>query len=178
MWCYLVIGFFDWKIGVFQQTVVRVYRILNELHGLKICKFKITHLQKKFITRVHYRWSEGDLGCCSSPRSASDDVGSSLTMISFSAKQRSLFLVPQTCSKACLRYFRLNIMFFSFSSQVFPDGSVNFQCFFCRYFWMTQLMPATRFLQSRFRTFANNLVLRLRTKLSIMGQCRRKTNSL
>ena len=22
-WCYLVIGCFDWKIGVFQQTVVR-----------------------------------------------------------------------------------------------------------------------------------------------------------
>ena len=68
MWCYLVIGFFDWKIGVFQQTVVRVYRILNELHGLKICKFKITHLQKKFITRVHYRWSEGDLGLLQHPR--------------------------------------------------------------------------------------------------------------
>ena len=29
MWCYLIIGFFDWKIGVFQQTVVRVYCILN-----------------------------------------------------------------------------------------------------------------------------------------------------
>ena len=23
IWCYLVIGCFDWKIGVFQQTVVR-----------------------------------------------------------------------------------------------------------------------------------------------------------
>ena len=22
MWCYLVIAFFDWKIGIFQQTVV------------------------------------------------------------------------------------------------------------------------------------------------------------
>ena len=29
MWCYLVIAFFDWKIGVFQQTVVTVYCILN-----------------------------------------------------------------------------------------------------------------------------------------------------
>ena len=25
IWCYLVIGSFDWKIGIFQQTVVRVY---------------------------------------------------------------------------------------------------------------------------------------------------------
>ena len=23
IWCYLVIGCFDWKIGVFQQTVVK-----------------------------------------------------------------------------------------------------------------------------------------------------------
>ena len=29
MWCYLVITFFDWKVGVFQQTVVRVYCILK-----------------------------------------------------------------------------------------------------------------------------------------------------
>ena len=28
IWCYLVIGCFDWKIGVFQQTV-RVYCIIN-----------------------------------------------------------------------------------------------------------------------------------------------------
>ena len=31
MWCYLVIAFLDWKIGVFQQTVVRVYCILKLL---------------------------------------------------------------------------------------------------------------------------------------------------
>ena len=31
-WCYLFIAYFDWKIRVFQQTVVRVYYIL------KICK--------------------------------------------------------------------------------------------------------------------------------------------
>ena len=30
IWCYLVIAFFDWKIGVFQQTVVRVYYILKQ----------------------------------------------------------------------------------------------------------------------------------------------------
>ena len=29
MWCYLVIALFDWKIGIFQQTVVRIYCILK-----------------------------------------------------------------------------------------------------------------------------------------------------
>ena len=29
MWCYLVIGSFDWKIGIFQQAVVRGYCILK-----------------------------------------------------------------------------------------------------------------------------------------------------
>ena len=29
MWCYLVIAFFDWKIDVFQQILVRVYCILK-----------------------------------------------------------------------------------------------------------------------------------------------------
>ena len=29
IWCYLVTGSFDWKIGIFQQTVVRVYCILK-----------------------------------------------------------------------------------------------------------------------------------------------------
>ena len=29
IWCYLVVGCFDWKIGVFQQTIVRVYYILK-----------------------------------------------------------------------------------------------------------------------------------------------------
>ena len=39
MWCYLVIAFFDWKIGVFQQTLVRVYYIL---------KFKLLALEMSF----------------------------------------------------------------------------------------------------------------------------------
>ena len=30
IWCYIAIGCFDWKIGVFQQTVLRVYCILNQ----------------------------------------------------------------------------------------------------------------------------------------------------
>ena len=41
MWCYLVIDFFDWKIGVFQQTVVRVYCMLNQavlMHDQKVKK--------------------------------------------------------------------------------------------------------------------------------------------
>ena len=29
MGCYLAIAFFDWKIGVLQKTVVRVYYILK-----------------------------------------------------------------------------------------------------------------------------------------------------
>ena len=33
IWCYLVIGCFDWKIGVFQQTVARVYYILKSLQS-------------------------------------------------------------------------------------------------------------------------------------------------
>ena len=31
MWCYIVIAFFDWKIGVFQQPVVIIYCILKLL---------------------------------------------------------------------------------------------------------------------------------------------------
>ena len=29
VWCYIFIACFDWKTGVFQQTVVRVYYILK-----------------------------------------------------------------------------------------------------------------------------------------------------
>ena len=35
MWCYLVIAFFDWKVGVFQQRVVNVYCILVSLSFVK-----------------------------------------------------------------------------------------------------------------------------------------------
>ena len=31
-WCYLVIGCFDWTIGIFQQTVVRGYCILKGIY--------------------------------------------------------------------------------------------------------------------------------------------------
>ena len=44
IWCYLFIACFDWKTGVFQQTVVRVYYILNgycELYNLSESIFGI-----------------------------------------------------------------------------------------------------------------------------------------
>ena len=40
IWCYLVMVCFDWKIGVFQQTVVRVY-ILNENVSFTVCEPRI-----------------------------------------------------------------------------------------------------------------------------------------
>ena len=42
IWCYFVIGCFDWKIGVFQRTVVKVYYILKEIKILKGA-FKESH---------------------------------------------------------------------------------------------------------------------------------------
>ena len=43
MWCYFVIAFFDWTNGVFQQTVVKVYCMLNNPAGpsglLQVCSF-------------------------------------------------------------------------------------------------------------------------------------------
>ena len=35
IWCYLVIGCLDWKIGVFQKSVVRIYYILNLISLIK-----------------------------------------------------------------------------------------------------------------------------------------------
>ena len=40
IWCYLVMVCFDWKIGIFQQTVVRVY-ILNENVSFTVCESRI-----------------------------------------------------------------------------------------------------------------------------------------
>ena len=44
MWCYLVIAIFDWKIDVFQKTVVRVYCILKcwQWNKLRRWKFNIS----------------------------------------------------------------------------------------------------------------------------------------
>ena len=33
IWRYIAIGCLDWKIGVFQQTIVRVYNIVNPDHN-------------------------------------------------------------------------------------------------------------------------------------------------
>ena len=42
MWCYLFIACFDWKIGIFQQTVVRVYYILKkQQQQQKTGKFRV-----------------------------------------------------------------------------------------------------------------------------------------
>ena len=43
MWCYLVIAFFDGKIGVFQQTVVRVYFFL---------KYFVKKLKHFYVTAI------------------------------------------------------------------------------------------------------------------------------
>ena len=48
MWCYLFIACFDWKIGNFQQTFVRVYNILKFLHGW----FMLTILIKAYFVNV------------------------------------------------------------------------------------------------------------------------------
>ena len=46
-WCYLVIAFFDWKIGIFQQTVARVSCILN-------CKAFFLHMFYKLTQTLKY----------------------------------------------------------------------------------------------------------------------------
>ena len=48
IWCYLVVGCFDWKIVIFQQIVVRVYYILN----LTIFLFYMNRYFFKFISHV------------------------------------------------------------------------------------------------------------------------------
>ena len=48
IWCYLFIASFDWKIGIFQQTVVKVYYILIWQNAPEKI-VKIICLSKKFI---------------------------------------------------------------------------------------------------------------------------------
>ena len=57
IWYYLVIGSFDWKIGVFQQIVVRVYYILKASYETFANEF----FTKKIITRAYSR-SSNSLG--------------------------------------------------------------------------------------------------------------------
>ena len=48
-WCYLFIACFDWKIQVFQQTVVRVYNILNTNSNQGVePNIKILHLCENY----------------------------------------------------------------------------------------------------------------------------------
>ena len=48
IWCYLLIASFDWKIVVFQQTVLRVYYILNSF----VCSKKKNYLKKVDIVNL------------------------------------------------------------------------------------------------------------------------------
>ena len=68
IWCYLFIACFEWNIGFFQQTVVRVYYILNlhiSLTGLRkyinlIIKTKIRSdlsVQKKLLECARFKLS-------------------------------------------------------------------------------------------------------------------------
>ena len=65
IWCYLVIVCFDWKIGVFQQKVVRVYCIFN-LSSIMVyykdccfflCFKEILSLQHKFLHLDKLAWT-------------------------------------------------------------------------------------------------------------------------
>ena len=51
MWCYLLIACFHWKIGVFQQTVARVYCIIK--HSVFLCcsipSFGVSTVSKTLI---------------------------------------------------------------------------------------------------------------------------------
>ena len=51
IWCYLLTACFDLKIGFFQQTVVRVYYILNMLYHDGSAKFIYQSKSKKFQMR-------------------------------------------------------------------------------------------------------------------------------
>ena len=56
LWCYLFIACFEWKIGVFQQTVVMVYYILKQTPGM----FKIVHF---WVHTLAYRvFTEAAIG--------------------------------------------------------------------------------------------------------------------
>ena len=68
IWYYLLIAYFDWKIGVFQQTVVRVYYILKlersalEIHKLwcrtDICSWKLSPKVSLMdgLSKIHFQF--------------------------------------------------------------------------------------------------------------------------
>ena len=51
MWYYLFIACFDWKVGVFQQTVVRVYYIL------KWTSISLTELERAQMSINESKWA-------------------------------------------------------------------------------------------------------------------------
>ena len=59
IWCYLFIACFEWKIGVFQQTVVVVYFILKQTsRTFKIVHFLSSYLSiSRFYRSSHWRCS-------------------------------------------------------------------------------------------------------------------------
>ena len=54
MWRYLFIVCFDWKIGVFQQTVVRVYYILKAVHKNNPRTHSLQQNEKAVLTTAAY----------------------------------------------------------------------------------------------------------------------------
>ena len=44
IWCYLFVAYFNWKIGLLQQTVAWVYYILKE--GLENASLKVENKRK------------------------------------------------------------------------------------------------------------------------------------
>ena len=60
VWCYLFIACFDWKIGVFQQTVIRVYYILKGKDTLRNFSFRAFHeiqFQRYFMKHEILSWN-------------------------------------------------------------------------------------------------------------------------
>ena len=49
VWYYFLIASFDWKIGVFQQTVVRVYYILNTEPPAQVFFYKFCEIFKSIF---------------------------------------------------------------------------------------------------------------------------------
>ena len=57
MWCYLIIVLFDWKIAVFQQTVVRVYCVSLTIKAVNHdIKSKIKLCRKSYLQYLETSW--------------------------------------------------------------------------------------------------------------------------
>ena len=49
IWCFLFTACFDWILGIFQQTVVRVSYILNGIFLIKVYNFWAEKVQKSYV---------------------------------------------------------------------------------------------------------------------------------